>query len=81
MNFSVHLSDEVVERLNRTAKETGKTRNAVIREAVDEWLNRRNRERWPAEVLAFRGVRRMKRFEADRKKLRPPSDPFDALSA
>ncbi len=29
MSFSVHLSDELVEQLNQTARECGKARNAI----------------------------------------------------
>ncbi|MGH8012582.1 MAG: ribbon-helix-helix domain-containing protein [Candidatus Binataceae bacterium] len=34
MNFSIHLDDKLVEQLNRPAAEMGKSRNAIIREAV-----------------------------------------------
>ena len=81
MNFSVHLSDDLVERLNQTARESGKTRNALIREAVGEWLGRRRAAKWPAEVTNFRGIRRIKRFEENRKNLTPPRSPFDAFPA
>lgn len=81
MNFSVHLNDELVERLNQTARESGRTRNALIREAVGEWLGRRRPAKWPAEVMNFRGIRGLKRFEGDRGKLKPPRSPFDAVPA
>jgi predicted transcriptional regulator len=81
MDFSVRLSDELVERLNQTARESGRTRNALIREAVAEWLDRRRSGKWAAEVMNFRGIREIKRFEENRKKLKPPRSPFDALSA
>jgi metal-responsive CopG/Arc/MetJ family transcriptional regulator len=81
MNFSVHLNDQMVERLNQAARERGKTRNALIREAVGEWFDRRRPTKWPAEVMNFRGIRGIKRFEENRKNLRPPRPPFDAVSA
>ncbi len=81
MNFSVHLSDELVERLNQAARESGKTRNALIREALGEWLGRHRPGKWPVEVMNFRGIRGIKRFEEDRKKLKPPRSPFDAVPA
>jgi metal-responsive CopG/Arc/MetJ family transcriptional regulator len=81
MNFSVHLSDELVERLNQTAGESGKTRNALIREAVAEWLDRRRPAKWPVEVTNFRGIRGIKRFEENRKNLKSPRSPFDAFPA
>jgi metal-responsive CopG/Arc/MetJ family transcriptional regulator len=81
MNFSVHLNDELVESLNQAAREIGRTRNALIREAVAQWLGRRRQVKWPPEVSNFGGLRGIKRFEADRRKLKPPKDPFDALPA
>jgi len=81
MNFSVHLKDEMIERLNETARESGKTRNALIREAVAEWLERRRPARWPADIVNFGGIRGIKRFEENRKELKPPRSPFDAVSA
>jgi hypothetical protein len=80
VNFSIHLSDDLVERLNQTAKESGRPRNALIREAISEWLNRRRPAKWPQEIVNFRGIRGTRRFEADRKNLNEPRDPFDALS-
>ncbi len=81
MNFNVHLRDELVQRLNQTARESGKTRNALIREAVAEWFERRRPRKWPAAVMNFRGIPRITRLEENRKKLKPPRSPFDAVSA
>ncbi|HYA34768.1 MAG TPA: ribbon-helix-helix domain-containing protein [Candidatus Binataceae bacterium] len=81
MNFSVHLDQDTVERLNQTAKESGKTRNALIREAVAQWLALRQSSEWPPEVAKFKGVGRFRRFEAHRKELKPPRSPFDAVSS
>ena len=81
MNFSVHLQDKIVERLDRAAKETGKKRNALIREAVSEWLDERSPAKWPEAVMKFRGIRGIKRFESYRSELQSPRDPFDATSA
>jgi predicted transcriptional regulator len=70
MNFKVHLNDELVESLNQTARKIGRTRNALIREAVAQWFGRRP-VKWPSEVANFSGLRAFKRFEVDRKKLKP----------
>ena len=79
MNFSVHLKESLVEELDRQATETGKTRNALIREAVSEWLERRRRTEWPSEIRNFKGVKLIKRFEEGRKDLKEPRDPFRAI--
>jgi hypothetical protein len=81
MTFSIHLDESLGVRLNRTAKESGKARNALIREAVREWLDRRRPREWPTEVMDFRGIPGIVRFEHGRKGLKPPRDPFNALSA
>lgn len=81
MTFSIYLDQELVDQFNRIASESGKTRNALIREALKEWVDRRKRSQWPAEVLNFKGVKGAARFEEDRKLLKPPREPFDELSA
>jgi metal-responsive CopG/Arc/MetJ family transcriptional regulator len=81
MTFSIHLENALAERLDRTVRDSGKPRNALIREAVREWLDRHQPRQWPAEIMSFRGVKGLARFEHGRKRLRPPRDPFDAISA
>ncbi len=77
MTFSIYLDDKLAARLKLTAKKRGKTRNAIIREALAEWLSRSQPSEWPEAVRAFRGVRNAPRFEAFRKELRPPREPFE----
>ena len=43
--------------------ESGKTRNALIREAVGEWLGRHRPAKWPAEVTNFRVVDEKSRLD------------------
>ena len=80
MTFSIYLDDKLAERLNRVAIESGKARNALIREALEEWLARSRAKKWPEVVLAFKGVRGAPRFEEARKTLKPPRDPFSKIS-
>ncbi len=79
MTFSIYLDDKLTKRLNRVAAESGKARNALIREALEEWLARSRAKKWPEAVLAFKGVRCAPRFEEARKTLKPPRDPFTKL--
>ena len=81
MTFSIYLDTKLAARLTRTAKESGKSRNAVIREALAEWLSRKQTDQWPKAIREFRGIRNAPRFEANRKELRAPRDPFDGISA
>lgn len=80
MNFSIHLNDTLARRLQQIAQETGRSRNALVREAVESWLASREQRRWPQEVLDFEGVPDAVPFEQSRVDLLPPHEPFDALS-
>lgn len=77
MNFNIYLDDETGQQLNKAAKKAGESRNALVRQAVSEWLKRHGKPQWPEEVLAFKGMADMSLFEASRDRLRPPAaDPL-----
>lgn len=77
MHFNVYIDDETGQQLNQTAKQTGETRNALIRKAVSAWLQRQAPAQWPDTVLDFEGMPDMVPFETTRKQLKaPPADPL-----
>ena len=77
MNFNIYLDDETGQQLSRAAEEAGESRNALIRQAVTEWLNRHGKPQWPDEVLVFKGMADMPLFEVSRTELTPPAvDPL-----
>lgn len=45
-NLSIRLPDELEQRLIQEAETTRRKRSEIIREAVDEYLNRRERDRF-----------------------------------
>jgi Ribbon-helix-helix protein, copG family len=81
MTFTIYLDKESAHQFERIAKESGKKRNALIREALKEWLARRKRSQWPSEIINFKGIKGAPRFEDGRKLLKPPREPFDELSS
>jgi len=74
MNFNIYLDDETGQQLNQVAKKVGESRNALVRQAVSEWLKRQGQAQWPAELLAFTGISDMPTFEAGRDRLKPPTE-------
>ena len=77
MNFNIYLDEKTGRQLNQAAKQTGENRNALVRQAVSDWLNRHGKPQWPDEVLAFKGMAGMPRFEASRGRLKAPNpDPL-----
>ena len=76
VNFSVYLDDESVRRLDAIGTKTGTSRNALIRRAIRDLLDR-ERPMWPAEVLNFEPDPTFPPFESHRRELAPPvDDPF-----
>lgn len=77
MNFNIYLDDETGQQLTIAAKDSGKNRNTLIRQAVAEWLTRHGKPQWPEAVLNFQGIADMPAFESSRDQLRAPSsDPL-----
>jgi predicted transcriptional regulator len=76
MTFSIYLDEKLTSKLNDAAKRSGQTRNALIRRALAEWLGQHRMAKWPDAIVAFKGVRNAPRFEAHRRSLKPPREPF-----
>lgn len=77
MIFNIYLDDETGQQLNQAARQAGESRNALVRQAVSEWLKRHRKPQWPDEVLNFNGIADTPPFEASRDSLKPPaSDPL-----
>lgn len=78
MNVNIYLQDQLLERIDRLALETGQSRSALIREAVEAWLARRGAQAWPAVLREWRGDASFPPFErARREPSQRPDDPFD----
>jgi hypothetical protein len=77
MHFNIYLDDQTGRELAAAAQETGETRNALIRQAVQEWLDRHGKTEWPEAVRGFEGLPEMPPFEENRIQLKPPArDPL-----
>jgi hypothetical protein len=73
MHFNIYLDDETGQKLQGLAQTRGESRNALIRRALREWIERQPESQgWPPEVLAFEGMPDLEPFEAQRATLRPP---------
>ncbi|BAC88786.1 ribbon-helix-helix domain-containing protein [Gloeobacter violaceus] len=77
VHFNIYVDDQTGEQLKRVAGQTGLTRNALIRQALREWLATRDQPRWPDIVMEFKGVEDLPTFESYRDELLPPrQDPL-----
>ncbi|MBI4209136.1 MAG: CopG family transcriptional regulator [Deltaproteobacteria bacterium] len=78
MNFSIHIDDNTVKELVRLVRDTGKSRNALINEAIRKLVEAQKRKEWPSEVLELFGAEKdLEPFESHRNELKSVSeDPF-----
>lgn len=77
MNVNIYLEDSLAKSLDNSVKKSGQSRNAIIREAIKEWLLHHEVKKWPASILNFKGIANAPTFESYRDDLLPPKeDPF-----
>lgn len=74
MHFNIYLDDTTVQRLNAMAQQMGESRNALIRQAISQWLGQQAQTGWPDAVLDFKGLSDMSSLEASRDQLLLPAD-------
>ncbi len=78
MNFNIYLDDALGAALKRLAKRRKVTRNALVRRAVEDLLEKDSHvHEWSEAVLQWQGDPQFAPFESHRTKLADPAqDPF-----
>jgi predicted DNA-binding protein len=74
MNFNLYLEDELSQKLQALSRSTGKSRNALIREAIQLLITKEEQSQWSSTILNFQGLRDGITFEAYREELLPPKE-------
>jgi len=79
MNFNLYLEDELSQQLqalsHSTGKSpTGKSQNALIREAIQLLITTKEQSQWSSTILNFQGISDAIVFEAYREELSPPRE-------
>lgn len=78
MHFNIYVDNQIGAQLTQIAKTSAKSRNAIIREAITEWVEHHTKPVWPDEILNFKGIKDFPALESYRTQLSPPKD--DPLS-
>ncbi|MFV0339625.1 MAG: CopG family ribbon-helix-helix protein [Parachlamydiaceae bacterium] len=78
MNFTVYVSKKTGDRIAKMAKSLQRSRNSIVAEALDEWLDRHVVPKWPKSFFDFPSVGEVPDFRSYRKELQAPSE--DPLS-
>jgi predicted transcriptional regulator len=75
MNFNIYLDNALGEALKRLAKRRKMTRNALIRQAVEDLVAKESHSQtWSAAVMEWQGDPKFEPFETHRAWLRKPAD-------
>jgi len=53
MNFNVYLNKETGKRVTQIAKTLHRSRNSIVNEALEEWLDKRTKTKWPKNFFDF----------------------------
>ena len=70
MNITSYLPDELVKALDAIGREQHRSRSALIRDALEAYLQRFRPGAWPDEVMSWQADNQFPSFES----LRGPSD-------
>jgi hypothetical protein len=75
MNFNVYVDDVTGKKLARLAKRRATTRNALIRQAVQDLVQKAECPiGWPAKVMQWQGFPEFEGFESHRRELAAESE-------
>lgn len=77
MNFNIYLPEEINKELLILSKLSKKTRNTLIREAIEMYLAQQHSQNWPDIIINFDGLGKgMVRFESFRSEAKSASKTF-----
>lgn len=75
MNFNVYVDDVTGKKLARLAKRRATTRNALIRQALQDLVQSAEQPAgWPVEVMQWQGLPGFEGFEGHRRDLAAASE-------
>lgn len=78
MTFTIYINEELAQRVMRLSKSLKRSRNSIITEALEEWLNKHTDKPWPKGFFDFEPIEDVPDFEALRKKNKAPTkDPLE----
>lgn len=70
MNFNIYIKKDNGERVTRLAKALNRTRNSIINEALEEWLEKHTKTKWPKAFFDFSPIEDVPDFKSLRKDLK-----------
>lgn len=69
MKLNIYLKEETRNKINKAAKKLHRSRNSIINEALDEWLEKHFPSQWPQGFFDFEPITDVPDFKEFRKEL------------
>lgn len=69
MNFNIYVPKEIGFKLSQAAKALHCSRNAIVTEAINQWLQKHTSPNWPATFFDFAPLQDVPNFKALRSDL------------
>ena len=69
MSFHVYVEPDLEQKIEDLCKRTGRKRNAIVREALREYVDKCSPQDWPDDVFNFKPNSKLTRFESLRAEL------------
>lgn len=78
MNFNVYVNKRTGEKITKLAKNLRRSRNSIVTEALEEWLQSHAPSRWPEDFFDFSPITDFPDVESLRSDLKDtiPEDPL-----
>lgn len=74
MNFSIYIPDELAAKLNTIAAQKHVSKNHIVREALEEWIESHPHKKWPSDFFSFESASEVPDFKSYRSELKAPKD-------
>lgn len=74
MNFNIYVSKNTGERIAKMAKMMHRSRNSIVNEALEEWLNKHIASQWPKNFFDFDPIEDLPGFKELHGDFKPIAD-------
>ena len=78
MNFNVYINKKTGEQITKIAKSLHRSCNSIINEALEDWLSKHTKAKWPKNFFDFSPIENVPDFKSLRDDLKEnfPEDPL-----
>ena len=74
MNFNVYINKQTGDRISKIALKLHRSRNSIVNEALEEWLNNQSKNAWPSKFFEFEPIEDFPDVRSLRKDLKDISE-------